>query len=233
MKLAIMQPYLFPYLGYFQLLNSVDLFVVYDDVQFIRNGWINRNNILVQGRPYRFTLPVSGGSRSRKINEVSLPDNQRWVADFLKTITRAYPKAPYLAPTADLVEKTFSIKTDLLIDVLKRSLALVCGYLAITTPIDVSSQRYRNQEKTKAQRLLDICKAEGASDYYNLPGGKGLYDKILFHEQNVNLSFLEYQPKPYDQGSPVFVPSLSILDVLMFNSPQTIKKTMLLDYVLT
>lgn len=104
MKIAVMQPYLFPYIGYFQLLNAVDMFVVFDDVNFIKKGWINRNNILVNRQKYLFTVPLKDASQNKLIKEVQIADDG-WQEKFLKTVAQSYKKAEFFDEAFALIEK--------------------------------------------------------------------------------------------------------------------------------
>ena len=230
MKLAITQPYLFPYLGYFQLIQAVDKLVVYDDVQFTRRGWINRNVILFNGNPHRFTMPVN--SHRLPICEISLPDLTYWKRKFFTTIDFAYGKAPFFVQVKSLIVEVFSSPTQRLIDILMDSLHMVCDYLDIHTPFVMAIQYYDNRQMKKETRILDICRDEGADIYINLPGGKDLYNNDFFALHKIKLHFLEYQVTPYFQKSKKFTPFLSVLDVMMFNDPAKIKNEMLYDYKL-
>lgn len=231
-RVAIMQPYLFPYLGYFQLMNAVDLFVGFDDVQFIRRGWINRNAISLGGRAHRFTLPVLNNGQTQRIDESRVPDHRAWKKKFLRTLGHAYKNAPYKDPVLEIVDQTFSGQAGFLMDALKRSLELVRLYLAIRTPMVFSSQHYKNRHKRGSDRVVDICRLEDASDYFNLPGGRCFYDKGIFQKSGIKLSFLEYRPMPYRQEAGQFIPSLSILDVVAFNAPHKIREMLSEDYQL-
>lgn len=216
MKIAVMQPYLFPYIGYFQLLNAVDKFVVFDDVNFIKKGWINRNNILVNRQKYLFTVPLKDASQNRLINEVEIADGD-WQEKFLKTVAQSYKKAEFFDETFALIEKIVRSGESLIAKMILQSLRLLKDALKINAEIVPSSEIYNNRELKAQDRILDICKQEKATEYVNPAGGTELYDRRIFFENGVKLFFLKTQPFSYRQFSDDFVPHLSIIDVLMFN----------------
>jgi hypothetical protein len=216
MKLAIMQPYLFPYIGYFQLLNAVDKFVVFDDVNFIRKGWINRNNILVNRQKYLFTVPVKDASQNKLINEIQIAEGD-WQEKFLRTIAQSYKKAEFFDETFALIETIVRSGELYIAKLILRSLLILKDALKINTEIVPSSEIYNNRELKAQNRILDICKREKASEYVNPSGGIELYDQRFFSENGVKLFFLRTQPFAYRQFGEEFVPYLSIIDVLMFN----------------
>lgn len=223
-----MQPYLFPYIGYFQLITAVDRFVVYDDVNYIKQGWVNRNNILVQGQPYLFTLPLKNASSFAKINEIQVNEKLygNWKKKFLRTLQQSYNKAPYFKEAFDLISSILDTeKKEIGISELATSSILkICNYLSIETEIAGSSTAYKNDDLSGQDRVLDICKKEEATEYINPIGGQKLYSKKDFEEQGIELNFVETVPVAYEQFNHDFIPALSIIDVLMFNSPETIKK---------
>ena len=211
-----MQPYLFPYIGYFQLLNAVDKFVVFDDVNFIKKGWINRNNILVNRQKYLFTVPLKDASQNRLINEVEIADGD-WQEKFLKTLTQSYKKAEFFDETFALIEKIVRSGESLIAKLILRSLLILKDALKLNAEIVPSSAIYNNRELKAQDRILDICKQEKATEYVNPAGGTELYDRRIFSENGVKLFFLKTQPFSYRQFGDEFVPHLSIIDVLMFN----------------
>lgn len=227
MKLAIMQPYLFPYIGYFQLINTVDKFVIYDDVNFIKQGWINRNNILVQGKPYLFTLPLRNQSSFSKINEVFVNRAQydSWRKKSIRTLEQSYKKAPFFKDIYDLVDNVLDVgdmETDIA-SIATKSLVEISKYLEINTEFVFSSSVYDNAELTGKARVINICKKENATYYINPIGGQELYDKDFFKESGLELSFIKTMSIEYNQFKNGFVPWLSIIDVLMFNSIEETK----------
>jgi hypothetical protein len=226
MKIAIMQPYVFPYLGYFQLINSVDVFVFYDDVYFIKQGWINRNNILVNGQPLLFTIPLQKQSSFLKINEVMVNRHlwKKWQTKFLRTLKQSYTKAPFFEEVFSIVEKVLVFPDDeLQISKLAiNSVVEVCSYLDLNTKIIPSSAIYENHHLSGRERVIDICNQEKGLHYINPIGGQKLYEHLFFKENNLDLSFLDSSKVKYEQFGEVFVPWLSIIDVLMFNSKDAV-----------
>jgi hypothetical protein len=224
MKVGIMQPYFVPYLGYFQLINAVDTFVIYDDVNFIKQGWINRNRILLDEKPFLFHLQLSGVSSFKKINEIGLGKNRFKV---LKTIQAAYNKAPYYLPTIALLDQIFNFETNNLSEFITNSLNLICKYLNIRTKLILSSEIDKCNDLKGQDKVIEICKILNATSYINSYGGQDLYSKQVFHEVGLNLLFLQSDDIIYNQFSLNFIPALSIVDVMMFNSPDSISGLLL------
>lgn len=226
MKLAVMQPYLFPYIGYFQLINAVDKFVVYDDVNFIKQGWINRNSILVGEKAFLFTVPLENQSSFQKINETLL--NQKfyssWAGKFLKTIEQNYKKAPFFNEVFPLLKKFLQAENQSIATAALNSLKLVTQYIGLTTEFVDSSVKYDNQHLSSQTRILDICTQENASQYINLSGGTALYAKSDFLDKGIELQFIQTEKIVYTQFNANFVPNLSIIDILMFNEVSKIKE---------
>jgi hypothetical protein len=226
-KLAIMQPYLFPYIGYFQLMQSVDRFVVYDDVAFIKQGWINRNRILINGEAAYFSVPIKHASSFVTIRETLIddePQNARWVEKVLKTIDNAYRRAPEFARAFPLVERVFSRTTNRIADLAAASLEVVAEFLEIRIEWVRSSVCYGNSDLKGEDRVLAICQAEQANEYVNVAGGRELYSRARFGAHGLALQFIRPKPIEYPQFSNPFVPSLSIIDVLMFNHRDRIRQ---------
>lgn len=219
-----MQPYIFPYIGYFQLIHSVDTFVIYDDVSFIKHGWINRNNILLNGKPYRFSIPLKKLSSFTKISDTIISDvPNNWDLKLLATIKVAYQKAPYFSNIYPLINGLFLSSANKSISIIAtESIHLVAQYLNIKTTFINTSSIFSNNYLKGESRLIDICSKLNATQYINPIGGQDLYNKINFIEKGVELNFIKSNPIFYSQFNNEFVPWLSILDVLMFNSPQEI-----------
>jgi len=224
MKLAVMQPYLFSYIGYFQLINSVDKFVILDDVNYIMKGWINRNRILVNGKGYMFTFPLKKVTQNKKIFEFEFATDIPWVPRFLKTIEYNYKKAPFFNDTIKIIENIFSIKETNLSKWLTYQIKILCNYLEIGTEIIETSRIYNNQFLKAQEKIIDICKKEKASTYINSIGGTDLYQPEAFSEIGCELKFLKSHLIEYNQFNKQFVPFLSIIDVMMFNDIVSIKK---------
>lgn len=212
-----MQPYLFPYLGYFQLIHAVETFIVYDDVNYIKGGWINRNFMLSQGRRSRFTLQVRGASTNVAINEVAVGDNR---SKLLKSFRQNYSRAPHFRSVFPLVEKILLHEEDNLARYLDHGLRTICHHLGLSPQWIVSSDVDVDEQLRGQERVVALCRALEANCYVNLPGGRQLYDRKRFRDEGLDLAFLEPRSVSYPQFGDDFVPQLSIVDVMMFNSPE-------------
>jgi hypothetical protein len=220
MRIAVMQPYLFPYIGYWQLVNSVDTFVIYDDVNFIKQGYINRNKILQNQKSHLFTLELIGASSNKKINDIKIGGN---INKLLKTIKQNYSKAPFYKDVCPVLEEILNNEEKELSKFLGFSLIKIVKYLNINTKFLYSSD-IRNDKTFKAQdRLIEMSKILNATGYINSIGGIELYDKEIFSQNDINLSFLKSSEISYKQFNNEFIPNLSIIDVLMFNSKDNVK----------
>ncbi|GAA4018292.1 WbqC family protein [Hymenobacter fastidiosus] len=234
MKLAIMQPYLFPYLGYYQLLNAVDRFVVYDDVQFMLQGWVNRNHLLVNGRSYLFTLPLEKVSSHRTVRATQVKNRlfPGWYAKFMRTLRQSYSRAPQVERVLELVAQTFvGARERSAAEVATESLRQVHHYLQLPGELVPTATTYQNAHLSGPARVLDICRQEGATHYVNAINGTRLYQRADFAVAGIELQFLQSAPLPYPQRQPGFVPNLSILDALMFNEPAAVRE-LLTQYTL-
>ncbi len=219
-----MQPYLFPYIGYFQLVAAVDRFVFYDDVNYIKNGWINRNRVLLGGEVRYITVPLANASPWMQINEVHVQPRERWLPKLLESIRHGYSKAPYYAGVSKLIGEAFD-STSLPISTLAaRSVTEIARYLKLDTTFVPSSAVYENSFLKGAQRVRDICSKERADTYVNLPGGRTLYEARDFEAAGIALRFIEPNLEPYPQRCAAFHPGLSMLDVLMFNSAEQVQE---------
>lgn len=221
MKLAITQPYMFPYLGYFQLVQVADRFIIYDDVNYIKKGWINRNYILLNSDKHRFTVPLQKVSQNRLIKETHINEHEydRWKDTFIKIVVQNYAKAPNFDQAFSIIRSVLdNLKGTKISNLATKSIFEVVKYLDISTKILLSSNRMYNNKQLKGQnRIIDICVKENATQYFNLIGGQNLYDKTVFKENNLTLKFLKMKNIQYQQFNNNFVPSLSIIDVMMFN----------------
>ena len=220
MKLGIMQPYLFPYIGYYQLINAVDVFVNYDDVAFIQQGWINRNRIKINGSAHYFTVPLADASSFRTIREtmVAAAPYESFRRKFFTTINTVYGKAPFYRETLNLLEIIFVPQPTNIADLAWQSVSGVCAYLGLKTRLVPTSTVYGNSHLKKTDRLIDICRKENADTYINAIGGVELYSADEFAKAGLALQFLRSRAVEYPQsGRGAFVPNLSIIDVLMFN----------------
>lgn len=214
MRVAIMQPYLFPYLGYYQLAAAVDHWVFYDDVMFIKKGYINRNSILVNGAAYRFTVPIRDQSQFRPINEhYAIPPFD----GILKTISQAYAKAPCFSRIFPMIQSVLGGRETRIARIAGTSLLAVFDYLGIPFQATWSSEIPGRQHLKGQDRILSICKSLEASEYVNPIGGLDLYDENAFTSQGIRLRFHRMRPVSYRQGDLPFVSNLSMIDVLMHN----------------
>lgn len=216
-SLAIMQPYFFPYLGYWQLIKAVDKFVLYDDVNYIKSGWINRNRILINSKPKYITVPLQQPSSNKMISEMEMEPLLNWREKLLKTISLVYGRAPHFPTVFPVIEDLVKYKTSSLSDYLSYQIQMLSKLLAINTLITISSANYKNSAISGQVRVLDICKREGALTYVNAPGGRQLYDPVLFGQHHIMLRFLSMRTVVYAQRTKEFTPNLSIIDVLMEN----------------
>ena len=230
LKAAIMQPYFFPYLGYWQLINAVDKYVVYDDVAYIKGGWINRNNILINGKPSLVTLPLESSSSFKNINEISITANKKQIDKIIKSIKMAYAKAPYYEEVMQLIENLITNSRNIA-ELNYKSILDINNYLNINTEIILSSDLQKNNNLKAQEKVIHINKILGADTYINAIGGQELYDREEFRREGIELKFLKMRDIKYQQFKNNFVPNLSIIDILMFNSPEQIKE-MLDDYKL-
>ena len=223
MKVAIMQPYFFPYLGYWQMLNAVDKFVILDDVNYIKRGYINRNSILLNGTAHSFSISMDKPSQNKLINETQLffPEDER--KKLLTTFELAYRKAPYFNEAYQIVQKAIMFQNKDLVAFLKNSICLTVEYLGIDTEILISSEIKKDESKTAQDRIIEINKVLGADIYINAIGGQSLYDKEEFEKNGISLYFIEMNPCEYKQFKNMFVPNLSMIDIMMFNSKDEIK----------
>lgn len=216
MKVGIMQPYFMPYIGYFQLMKAVDKYVVYDDVNYIKGGWINRNNILINGEKKLFTITLKSASQNKLINEIEIGDNFNKLK---KTLTLNYAKAPYFNNTMSLLERITNFEDKQLANFISNSFKEILTYLCMDTEIILSSNIKKNNLLKGQDKVIQICKTLNANEYINAIGGQELYDKKEFAQNGVNLKFLKMDEGIiYPQFSQEFVSGLSIIDVLMFNS---------------
>jgi len=221
MKLGIMQPYFLPYIGYFQLINAVDKYVIYDDVNYIKGGWINRNKLLLNGKDFMFNLILCGASPNKLINEITINENQ---TNFLRTIQSAYGKALYFNNVFALMERIFEFEDKNLGKFIGNSLIQIAGYLKFNTEFIYSSEINKDNSLKSQDKVIHLCKILGATEYINAIGGQELYSKEIFQQNNIELKFLKTEITKYKQFKNEFVPYLSILDIMMFNSVEEINE---------
>lgn len=222
MKLGIMQPYFLPYIGYFQLIAKVDQFIIYDNIEYTKKGWINRNRMLLNGTDTRFSLPLRKASDSLDVvqREIS-PAFDR--TKLLNQFRGAYQRAPYFEQTFALLDAIIHNVEKNLFRYIHHSITAVCRYLDIGTTIHVSSSIGINHELKSEHRVIALCKAMNAKTYINPIGGTELYNRSKFSMHGIDLRFIKTIPFEYQQFGATFVPFLSIVDVLMFNSPSAVR----------
>ncbi|MBY4607538.1 WbqC family protein [Rhizobium sp. 9T] len=231
MKLAIMQPYFFPYIGYFQLISAVDKFIVYDNIKYTKKGWINRNRMLRDGRDATFSLPLKAAPDSLDVYERSLS------ADFdrnklLNQIQGAYRRAPFFSNAFPVIEQAIGFPDNNLFFYIFNSIREICGYLGIRADFAVSSEIAINHDLKAQEKVLALCEKAGAEVYVNAIGGMELYSRDAFAARGIELKFIKSKCVEYSQFGADFVPWLSIVDVIMFNSVEEIQRNMLGAYEL-
>jgi hypothetical protein len=234
-KIAIMQPYFFPYIGYFSLIKHTDQFILFDPVQFIRHGWIERNRVLKQNGGWLYVkVPLEQHDREALIKEIRIDNSSDWKRTFFSQLETYKKIAPYYREIIALLHELFSEEFDDIVSLDKAALEAVCKYLGINCDFKVFSQMKLEIAGPKAsdEWALNTCLAMGGIDeYWNPPGGKDFFDRLKYEKAGLKLVFQEVKIKEYKQGEREFEPGLSIIDVMMFNSPEEINK-MLDEYEL-
>ena len=241
MKLAIMQPYFFPYIGYFQLIDSVDEFIVYDKVNFINFFYVSRNCILINKKPYLINVPLSAKSSFKKICDIKIKDDDEWRKKFLLDIYMSYKKAKYFRDVYAIAEMVINAPHEKLSELNYLGIKLVCDYIGITTKISLSNHIYDELEEKlenkyfnessfpnlkfknweqKSVRIVEICKFKKAGVYINTIGGINLYSKEEFAKNDIELKFIKTKEVLYQQFGNEFFPNMSIIDVLMHNGKE-------------
>lgn len=222
LRIGIMQPYFWPYLGYFQLLRAVDKYVIYDNIEYTKKGWFNRNRYLCNGQAKYFTIPIARASDySDVINRKTAANFDR--AKIKNQIKMAYQKAPFFENIFWIFCECVDCQNENLFEYIFYSVKKIAEYLDIGTEIIVSSKLEIGHELKKNEKVLEICHRLDADEYLNPYGGKALYDKEEFKKEGIQLSFLQMENIVYQQFDNSFVELLSILDVLMFNSKEKVK----------
>ena len=254
MKLAIMQPYFFPYLGYFQAIKAVDKYILYENLDYITEGWMHRNRILVKNQnPIYINANIIGKSSNKKINEIELVQNNVWKKKLLNSINLNYRGSAYFHEIFCLIEQLVKTESKFLLEYNANIIKEVCLFLEIKTSIISDNKHYLQLETNlnsidsgdysqfpdllitkpikKVARVIEICKIERANNFINAIGGKELYDKNEFKKYNIDLYFVETKTYSYKQFSNKFHHHLSIIDVLMHNGKEGTKK-LLENYIL-
>lgn len=221
-RVAIMQPYFLPYIGYFQLIQAVDQFVIYDNIKYTKKGWINRNRFLQNGKDKVFSIALKAGADSMDIVQRVVSESFDRSA-LLKQFEAAYRKAPHFYSAFPVIEKLVCYESTDLFSYILNSVRVVCAYLDIGTDILISSSLDIDRALSGQGRVIAICKYTSAAQYINAIGGQELYDPSAFQANGLALNFLKSRPYEYAQFGNSFVPWLSIVDVMMFNPVQSIK----------
>lgn len=216
MKVAIMQPYFFPYIGYFQLIAASDVFIVYDNIKYTKKGWISRNRMLQNGCDAMFSLPLKSDSDYLDVCERELAVNFNR-DKLLNQFKGTYRRAPYFEQTFPLIEQIVRYEETNLFRFLHYSIVKICKHLGIATEIRISSDIAIDHGLKSQDKVLALCDAVGATTYVNTIGGVELYSKEIFRERGIELKFIKPKPFEYAQLGKEFVPWLSIIDVMMFN----------------
>lgn len=218
-----MQPYFFPYIGYFQLIKSVDRFIFFDDVQYIRHGWINRNRILKPGEGWQYIIaPLQKHSQGELIKNINLADGTEWRERIIRQLEHYKKKARYYNVAIELVKSCFDLRDSKMAQFNAGCIETICKYLGISLKVEMSSKMnfdYANIE-SPGEWAFKICEQINAKEYINPLGGKELFDKTKFQSSGMKLSFISPVIVPYDQRRGEFESGLSIIDVLMFNGPE-------------
>jgi hypothetical protein len=218
MKSGIMQPYFLPYIGYFQLMKMVDTYVIADDVNFIKGGWANRNKMLLQGKEFLFNLVTLKASSNKLFKDLYVDKNQ---TKLLRTIELSYKNSPQFPKVFPLIEKIIHYEDKNFARYVGNSLIQIAKYLDFGTKILYASDIESDRTLAPQPRIISDCKLLGAKTYVNAIGGIKLYDKEKFKEAGIELCFLKPRSIEYQQFSKkYFVPCLSMLDVMMFNSAE-------------
>ena len=222
MKLGIMQPYFMPYIGYFQLMKAVDKYVVYDDVNYIKGGWANRNHILINGEKEMFTVTLQKASQNKLFNEIVIGDDFK---KLMKTLQMNYSRAINFDQTMVLMERIISFPNKQLAVFIANSFREILSYLSVETEILMSSEIPKDNSLRGKDKIIQICEILGADTYYNAVGGKSLYDQEEFREHGITLNFVDSLPQVYSQlHTREFVSGLSMVDVLMNNTKDEVNR---------
>lgn len=226
-----MQPYFVPYIGYWQLINAVDKYVIYDDVNYIKGGWINRNRILLEGEVKYFNVQMCGASPNKHINEISVNQAKVVLMKNIRILEAAYKKAPYFQDIFPLIQEIILCQEKTLSRYVGYSIMKIAKYLDMETQFFYSSELEKPGNLKGQEKVLKICEVLGGHAYINAAGGKKLYDKKEFEKKGLDLYFLLTGEISYQQFEKEFKEDLSIIDILMFNSKENVRH-MLLEYSL-
>ena len=226
MKVALMQPYFFPYIGYFQLIHAVDEFIIFDNAQYIRRGWINRNRVLnPQKETVYINVPVQKASRETKIKDIVIDSSSNWKETIIHQLNY-YRKAPNYDFVMDFLNDSLELSKPYISELNTSLLKKVCNLLKINTNITVLSEQFPmlNEMNAADEWGIEVSKALNATSYINAIGGKEFYDPQKYRANGLDIQFIKNDIKPYKQFHDVFVPGLSIIDMMMFNQPEEIRE---------
>jgi len=218
-----MQPYFFPYLGYFQLINCVDTFVIYDNIEFTKTGWIRRNRILNLDRDRYIVVPLKKASDYSHVCDLKIAETYDY-EKMLRVIKGAYERSPYFNETFQLLKDIIPPTNHHLFDYLFNITKSLCAYFEIQTNFIISSSISIDHSLIAQEKVIALCAALNADEYINPIGGKPLYDKYSFAKSGIELLFHRMPDITYNQFKDPFMPNLSIIDVMMFNSKGKIKE---------
>jgi hypothetical protein len=224
--LGIMQPYFFPYLGYFDLINCSEHWIVFDTVQYIRHGWVNRNRIHHPKTGDLYILvPLKNQHRDTVIKDVLIADDQNWKAKILGQFNHYKKTAPYFKETYAFIEDCLSIPEPSLSRLNTLILQKTCARLGIRFTFEVFSEMNLPIGKVDGPGdwALRISEALQAKEYVNPPGGVSLFDADKFKAANIKLTIRSIPAFAYPTRGYEYIPDLSILTVMAFNTPEQIK----------
>ena len=228
MKLAIMQPYFMPYIGYFSLIKHTDEFILFDPVQFIRHGWIERNRVLKQSGGWQYIqVPIiKENGRDTLIQDIKINNCSDWKSKILAQIQHYKKIAPYYDSVIDLLKRIFSKEYNDIVSLNREALIVICDYLDIHRNFPIFSKMDLTIDGVTApdEWALNICKAMGANEYLNPIGGTEFFDRTKYEQANVSIAFQNIEITEYNQKREVFESGLSIIDVLMFNTAEETSK---------
>lgn len=237
MRLGMMQPYFFPYLGYFALISATDRWVVFDTAQYIRRGWVNRNRVLSTGQfgwKY-FRVPIAKCSRETSIRDVRIDETHDWRTQLIRDLDcYQLRRAPFYDETVDLLTRVFKTANGSLVNLLKKGLAETCRHIGLVYAAQTFSEMPGRPTDTAdpGQWALRVAEALKADVYINPPAGRDLFDPKLFQSAGIRLEFLEHNLPEYDQRQHSFLAGLSIIDVLMWNG-RVVTRQLIDDFRLT
>ena len=227
MKVAIMQPYFFPYIGYFSLIQYTNKFVIFDKVQFIRHGWIERNRILKPNNGWQYIkVPLFKHHRDILIKDIEIKNSEPWKEKIKAQLIHYKKRSPFYNECMDVVSTSLSIQTNSIVELNKNILNIVCNYLNIPLNLDIFSKMDIQIEDVKEadEWALKITKSMGFIEYVNPIGGIEFFNKEKYIQNNIKLTFLKNNLNDYKQNREFFEPGLSIIDVMMFNDKESIHK---------